>query len=354
MEARAAVLAHAAARVDPDAAAVRLDDGAADREPEPDARRRGLALAARELLEERFLPARRQAGAVVRDRRDDLVAAQRAPRPSPCCLAACTSRRSPAGCTKTRSIEHRIEVQQRQVVRDGGRRRRCRARSDADRLQRAADHFLQRLPLQVQLHRAALQSRHVEQVADHRVHAPGPGGDALRRGRSLPASGRGSAARAARTIRRSPRAACAGRATPRPAANCAAARTPSAPSRSARPRRSARARARRPAAPRTSRAAGAARARAAGAHPRASRPARRARASASSAAGRARRCRPACRCPGRRPRCGSMAHCAVPRSMPVVVGARRIGTSRRSCMSSAKIRALARNSTRDRLLGRPR
>ena len=46
------------------------------------------------------------------------------------------------------------------------------------RPERAADDFLERMPVAAQLDLAALDARHFEQVSDHRTHPPGFLGDA--------------------------------------------------------------------------------------------------------------------------------------------------------------------------------
>ena len=136
-----------------------------------------------------------------------------------------------------------VELDQRQVARQ----------RDVDRvagerrlrgLERAADHLLERHASAAQLHLAALDARHVEQVVDQRAHPPRLVGDRLR-GVELRtgqrAAGSASAIRRGRSARR---AACAGRATAPRAASCAAAPTPFGSAPAARLRRSAPARAR--------------------------------------------------------------------------------------------------------------
>src|SRR6185369_1108164 len=68
-EARAAARARLAA----DAAAMRLHDRAADRQSQPDTRRRAFLAATLELLEDRFLAAGRQPGPVVVDGHAHLI-----------------------------------------------------------------------------------------------------------------------------------------------------------------------------------------------------------------------------------------------------------------------------------------
>ncbi len=85
--------------------------------------------------------------------------------------------------------QRRVELDQRQIARQsdfdampGERRLR--------RLERAADDFLERLPLPAQLDLAALDARHVEQIVDQRAHPPRLVGDRLR-GLELRAGQRG-------------------------------------------------------------------------------------------------------------------------------------------------------------------
>ena len=154
---------------------MRLDDRAADRQTEPDTRRRRLALAACELLEQRLFAAGGQAEPVVGDG-DEKVRRDH---------ARGDRHRAALGRVLGRVLEqvaehaldqHRIDVDQRQTGRELGAQLvadQCRA----DRLQRRADDLLDRLPSALELDRAALQPRHVEQVVDHRIHAPRLGAD---------------------------------------------------------------------------------------------------------------------------------------------------------------------------------
>ena len=104
-EARAA----AGPRLAGDGAAVRLDDGAADRQAQADAGRGAFLAAALEHLEDRLLAVPRQARSVVVDR--DLDTLGRRPRRVDLdrrARRACTWRRSPAGCTApARTAPHR-------------------------------------------------------------------------------------------------------------------------------------------------------------------------------------------------------------------------------------------------------
>ncbi|EWS54666.1 hypothetical protein X551_02511 [Methylibium sp. T29] len=149
---------------------MRLDDRAADRQAQAHAGGGRLALAAHELLEQRLLSASRQARAKIAHADDQLLA-----------LHPGADRHRAAGGRVLRGVlqqvaqhaldQRRIEAHQRQAIRQLGAHRVAR-QGRAKRAQRATHHLLDRLPLPVELHRAALQSRHVEQLADHRVQAP--------------------------------------------------------------------------------------------------------------------------------------------------------------------------------------
>ncbi len=154
-----------------DFSAMRLDYGAADGEAQPDAGRGRLAFAAGEFFEYRLLGAGREAGAVVRDDDAELVAADRG---------------FDADFAASRGVLHRVldQVDQHPLEQHGvdlhqrqaGRQvdaQRVRSQGLAERGDGAPHHLLQRLPLAVEPDLARLQSGHVEQVVDQRVHAHG-------------------------------------------------------------------------------------------------------------------------------------------------------------------------------------
>ncbi len=148
----------------PDLASMRVDDRPADRESESDAGSRRFARAARELLEDQLFLTARYSRAVVAHGNSQIIArnlgrdAHRGP-----------VRRVLAGVLE-QVVQHaldqrRVELDQRQVGWNDDfhampRERRLR------RLEGAADHFFEREPLPVELHLAALDPRHFEQIVD--------------------------------------------------------------------------------------------------------------------------------------------------------------------------------------------
>ena len=98
--------------------------------------------------------------------------------------------------TSTRSISTASNFDQRQIGRQRDVARVRPAERRPRRLQRAADHLLERLPLRgCSRTDAALEPRHVQQVVDQRVHAGAPARRSPARSRCwpMPAAGRACA-----------------------------------------------------------------------------------------------------------------------------------------------------------------
>src|SRR5439155_24839714 len=152
----------------PDAAAVGLDDGAADREPQAGAAARADAV---ELVEDLLLLPGGQAGAAVGDLHDDLVAP--AMRLHVDRLAGrCVLGRILDQVDEHLLDEQAIDVHGRQVLGQPGRQLAVAQRRGEPR-ERHADQLLDGNPLAAQLQVAGLQARDVEQVVDEAVEPLG-------------------------------------------------------------------------------------------------------------------------------------------------------------------------------------
>ena len=146
-----------------------LDDRAADRQPQADAGLGRFAFAAREFFEYRFFPAGWQAGTVVAD--GDV-------HPHSVQLGADCNRASRRRVFsrvfqqvgKYAFDQDGVELDQRQMRRYPGQHDVIGDRRAAGP-QGAADDFLDRLPLAIELHGAALDARHVEQVRHQHAQA---------------------------------------------------------------------------------------------------------------------------------------------------------------------------------------
>ena len=163
--------------LDPDFSAVRFDNGTADCEPEADAGCRRFARAAGELVEDRFALGGGHARTVITDADQQLIVGHVGGDPD-----AAAGRCVFAGVLE-QIVEHsldkdRVELHQRQI----GRQRDLDTlvgECGLDRLERAADDFLDRLPFTAKLHVAAFDACHVEQIVDQCIHPAGFAGDGL-------------------------------------------------------------------------------------------------------------------------------------------------------------------------------